>query len=130
MSDTIKFIVIIAFFLFFIYRRKIASFLKDRKARQNGTDTVKRDRKDAPEALKNKALDTEISENNSSEISRSPVRYEVYAIDYSEHLDCAHFSDKLNARLNMIEIEMREKRHYIKYLTFGTLLVILVRYQD
>ncbi len=127
MSDTVKIILIVAFFAFLIYRKKISAFWAARKDKKH--EKSKPDKNAAPVA----AVMTENTQDASvlvSEKTDIPYRYEVYALDFVEHLDPAHFADKITAKLDMIEISMINKKHYIKFVELNTLLLIVVKYRD
>ncbi len=132
MSDTVKIVLIIAFFVFFIYKRKISAFLTERKTKRlskkdAGKNTAAQtpvSSSDPPETAQN------VSSSVFSEKNSSPFRYEVYAFDYAEFADAAHFADRLSAKLDVIEMTMQNKKHFIKYVELGMLLLILVKYQE
>ena len=127
MSDTLKIILIISIFAFFIYKRKISSFLISRKEKRllkKGT---------GENALKETSSVVSEDVRNVSSVSAEkdfPCRYEVYAFAYAEFADTNHFADRLRAKLDFSEMSMQNKKHYIKYIELGTLLLILVKYQE
>ncbi len=126
MSDSIKIILIISIFAFFIYKRKISAFLLSRKEKRlskKGTEKcVSKETLSACEDTQN--VPSVSSEKNFL------YRYEVYAFDYAQFTDTGHFADRVSAKLDVIEMSMQNKKHYIKYVELGTLLLILVKYQE
>lgn len=134
MSDTIKIILMVSIFAFFIYRKKFSAFLAKRKDKhtsakntEKGTVSVPA----APDAETTKdAPDGDSPGGITERRSTAPFRYEAYAFDYAEYPETGHFADRIGAKLDMIEMSMQNKRHYIKFIELGTCLLILVKYQD
>lgn len=135
MSDTVKIILIVAIFAFFIYKRKISSFLSDRKAKRLGRISEKKTGKGTVSVSSAVSKDTEnTADAKDASVTvpekASPYRYEVYVFDYAQYADTEHFSDRVSAKLDVIEMSMQNKRHYIKFVELGTLLLIVVKYCD
>ena len=128
----IKIILIIAVFAFFIYRKKFSAFLAKRKTKHISE-------KDTKDPLTVSAVSSGITRDVSSGDSPSgipeqrfstPYRYEAYAFDYAQYPETEHFADRITAKLDVIEMSMQNKWHYIKFIELGTCLLVLVKYQD
>lgn len=137
MSDTLKIILIVSVFAFFMYRKKFSTLFSGWKLKHTSkNDSGKNSGKDTGNGTQKEALtaSSSVSCTSTDGISEQsisvPCRYEVYAFDYAEYAETAHFSDRLNAKLDMIEISMQNKRHYTKFIPLGTCLVILVKYLE
>lgn len=133
MSDTIKIILMVSLFAFFIYRKKFSAFLAKRKDKHTSSKNTEKGTVSvpaAPDAETTKAASCGDSPGGITERCSVPFRYEAYAFDYAEYPETGHFADRIGARLDMIEMSMQNKRHYIKFVELGTCLLILVKYQD
>ena len=127
MSDTVKIILIVAFFAFLIYRKKVSAFLAGSKGKRHGKAKQDKNAVSAVSVQPENIQDASVLVSGKTDV---PYRYEVYAFDFSEHLATEHFADKITARLDMIEISMLHKKHFIKFVELGTLLLIVVKYRD
>lgn len=134
MSDTIKIILTIAVFAFFIYRKKFSAFLAKRKIKHiSGKDTKEPAAVSAVSSgtgITGDVPGTDSSDGIPGQRSSAPYRYEAYAFDYAQYAETEHFADRITAKLDVIEMSMQNKRHYIKFIELGTCLLVLVKYQD
>lgn len=137
MSDTVKIILIIAISVFFMYRKKVSAFLEKRRTKHiSGKDTGKRhtassDALSAPDTSGDTSKDTSGSPDGiPGQRSPAPYQYEVYTFDYAEYAETGHFADRIAAKLDVIEVVMQNKQHYIKYIPLHTCLLVLVKYRD
>lgn len=134
MSDTIKIILIIAVFVFFMYRKKFSAFLAKRKIKHtSGKDT--KESASVSAVSSGTGITGDVSGTDSpggipEQRFSTPCRYEAYAFDYALYPETEHFADRITAKLDVIEMSMQNKRHYIKFITLGTCLLVLVKYQD
>lgn len=136
MSDTVKIILIIAVFAFFMYRKKFSAFLSKRKNEHTAEKGTVNNQSTSSSAIFENNLSRDISGslNDTNGISErqnsAPWCYEIYAFDYAQYPETEHFADRINAKLDLIEISMQNKRHYIKFIELGTCLLVLVKYQN
>lgn len=131
MSDTIKIILIITVFLFFMYRKKLSAFLSKRKTEHTpGKGTADGQKASAALSASSTKDIPDTSGGISEQHSSVPYRYEAYAFDYAQYPESEHFADRITAKLDVIEMSMQNRRHYIKFIELGTCLLILVKYRD
>lgn len=132
MSDTIKIILMVSLFAFFIYRKNFSAFLAKRKDKHTAEKNTEKGLAAVPAAPAVETAKDVLGGDSSGGNSGKdvPACYEVYAFDYGEFPETGHFADRISAKLDLIEIAMQNKRHYIKFVELGTCLLIIVKYHE
>lgn len=130
---TITSLLVIAVFIYIVYKRRISPIFtkkKNKKAKTSGTDTH----------IKDTVIQSTLQPVTSCQLPGIPlygftldsdIRYDVMVFDYMQKGPDTYFGDRIEAKLSLTVSDMIEKGYpyRIDFITVGTALVILVTYR-